>query len=126
MMKKNLSVSDAELEVLKELWQESALTARQLTERLQQRTSWSEPTIKTLLLRLLQKNAVSRSAQDKVFVYSAVVSRDEYRYAAGRNLLDRLFNGVAGELLTCLVRNEAMSKNDIEELKKLLDDAAGK
>lgn len=125
-MKKNLSVSDAELEVLKELWQESALTARQLTERLQQRTSWSEPTIKTLLLRLLQKNAVSRSAQDKVFVYSAVVSRDEYRYAAGRNLLDRLFNGVAGELLTCLVRNEAMSKNDIEELKKLLDDAAGK
>lgn len=126
MMKKNLSVSDAELEVLKELWQESALTARQLTERLQQRTSWSEPTIKTLLLRLLQKNAVSRSAQDKVFVYSAVVSRDEYRYAAGRNLLDRLFNGVAGELLTCLVRNEAMSKSDIEELKKLLDDAAGK
>ena len=125
-MKKNLSVSDAELEVLKELWQESALTARQLTERLQQRTSWSEPTIKTLLLRLLQKNAVSRSAQDKVFVYSAVVSRDEYRYAAGRNLLDRLFNGVAGELLTCLVRNEAMSKSDIEELKKLLDDAAGK
>ena len=126
MMKKNLSVSDAELEVLKELWQESALTARQLTERLQQRTSWSEPTIKTLLLRLLQKNAVSRSAQDKVFVYSAVVSRDEYRYAAGRNLLDRLFNGVAGELLTCLVRNEAMSKSDIEELKKLLDDTAGK
>ena len=97
-----------------------------MTERLQQRTSWSEPTIKTLLLRLLQKNAVSRSAQDKVFVYSAVVSRDEYRYAAGRNLLDRLFNGVAGELLTCLVRNEAMSKSDIEELKKLLDDAAGK
>ena len=125
-MKKNLSVSDAELEVLKELWQESALTARQLTERLQQRTSWSEPTIKTLLLRLLQKNAVSRSAQDKVFVYSAVVSRDEYRYAAGRNLLDRLFNGVAGELVTCLVRNEAMSSSEIEELKKMLDKAAQK
>ena len=126
MMKKNLSVSDAELEVLKELWQESALTARQLTERLQQRTSWSEPTIKTLLLRLLKKKAVKRSSDGKVFVYSALLSQDEYRYMAGRSLLDRLFNGMAGDFITCLVRNEKMSAEDIESLKKLLDKAAEK
>lgn len=125
-MKRPLSISDAELEVLKELWLESALSARQLTERLQLRTEWSEPTIKTLLLRLLQKKAVSRIARDKVFVYTAMVSQEEYRYTAGRNLLDRLFNGVAGELLTCLVRNDAISKSEIEDLKKLLDAAAEK
>ena len=58
-MKKKLSISDSELEVLKELWQDTDLTARQLTDRLQQRTQWSEATIKTLLLRLLQKNAAA-------------------------------------------------------------------
>ena len=125
-MKKNLAISDSELEVLKELWQEPSLTARQLAERLQKRTTWSEPTIKTLLLRLLQKKAVTRNTRNKVFVYSAAIGCEEYRYTAGRNLLDRLFNGVAGELVTCLVRNEAMSSSEIEELKKLLDKAAQK
>ncbi len=125
-MKKKLSISDSELEVLKELWQDTNLTARQLTDRLQQRTQWSEATIKTLLLRLLQKNVVTRSIRGKVFVYSAAVNQEEYRYTAGKNLLDSLFNGVTGELLTCLVRNASLSKTEIEELKKMLDEAAEK
>lgn len=125
-MKNSVNISDAELELLRELWQVPALTARQLTDRLLERTDWSEPTIKTLLLRLLQKGAVSRTREEKVFVYRALVSCDEYRYLAGRSLLDRLFNGIAGDFLTCLVKNESMSPEEIESLKKLLDKAAEK
>ena len=51
---KKMNISDAELELLKELWVESPLTSRQLVDRLQVRTQWGEPTIKTLLLRLLR------------------------------------------------------------------------
>ena len=122
-MEKKLSITDSELEVLKELWDAPAMTARELTDRLLLRTNWSEPTIKTLLLRLLQKTAVQRIRRGKVFVYSALIGRDQYRYQAGRTLLDRLFNGVAGDFLTCLVRNEKMSSEEIEELKNLLDKA---
>lgn len=125
-MKEKMNISDAELELLKELWQVPALTARQLTDRLIDRTDWSEPTIKTLLLRLLQKNAVSRTREEKVFVYRALLGQEEYRYLAGRSLLDRLFNGIAGDFLTCLVKNEKMSAEEIESLKKLLDQAAEK
>lgn len=121
-----ISVSDSELEVMKELWATPQMTARQLTDRVLARTDWSEPTIKTLLLRLLKKKAVKRSSDGKVFVYSALLSQDEYRYMAGRSLLDRLFNGMAGDFITCLVRNEKMSAEDIESLKKLLDKAAEK
>ncbi|MBO5791740.1 MAG: BlaI/MecI/CopY family transcriptional regulator [Lentisphaeria bacterium] len=125
-MKEKMNISDAELELLKELWQVPALTARQLTDRLLDRTDWSEPTIKTLLLRLLQKNAVSRTREEKVFVYRALLGQEEYRYLAGRSLLDRLFNGITGDFLTCLVKNEKMSAEEIESLKKLLDQAAEK
>ena len=125
-MKEKINISDAELELLKELWQEPSLTARQLTDRLLARTDWSEPTIKTLLLRLLQKNAVSRTREEKVFVYRALLGQEQYRYLAGRSLLDRLFNGIAGDFLTCLVKNEKMSAEEIDSLKKLLDEAAEK
>lgn len=125
-MNKKVSISDSELEVLKELWESPSLTARQLTDRVLAHTDWSEPTVKTLLLRLLQKNAVQRKREGKVFVYTALIDKEEYRYLAGRSLLDRLFNGITGEFLTCLARNEALSAEEIASLKKLLDDAGKK
>ena len=125
-MDKKTAISDAELEVLKELWTASPLTARQLTDRLLAKTDWSEPTIKPLLRRLLQKNAVQRTRDGKVFVYSTQIDYEEYRYRAGRSLLNRLFNGVAGDFFTCLVRKEQLSSEEIASLKKLLDEAEKK
>ena len=120
-MNKKISISDSELGVLRELWEHPVLTARQLTDKVLARTDWGEPTVKTLLLRLLQKNAVERTREGKVFVYRALVDKEEYRYLAGRSLLDRLFNGIAGDFLTCLVKKEPLSAEEIESLKKLLD-----
>lgn len=119
MKKKN--ISDAELELLKELWAESPLTSRQLVDRLQLRTQWGEPTIKTLLLRLLRKKAVQRHLRGKSFLYSAAIRREEYQYAVSRSVIDRLFDGLAGNFLTCLVRNESFSQNELEELRQLLE-----
>lgn len=121
MKNKKISISDSEFEVLRELWDHPGITARELTDLLTAKTNWSEPTIKTLLLRLLQKNAVCRERTGKVFSYRALVDREKYRYMAGRSLLDRLFNGIAGDFFTCLVKNESISKQEIEALKELID-----
>ena len=126
MRNKKISISDSELEVLRELWENTSLTARQLTDKVTARTEWSEPTVKTLLLRLLQKNAVERKREGKVFVYRALVDKEEYRFLAGKTLLDRFFNVITGDFLTCLVKNNSISPEEIEELKKLLDDAGKK
>ena len=123
------SVSDAELELLKELWIASPLTSRELIDRLRLRTDWGEPTVKTLLLRLLRKKAVRRELRGKTFVYAAAVGRDEYRCSVGRSLIDRLFDGEAGDLLSCLLRNGAVRPGELAELRRLLiekKDADGK
>ena len=125
-MNKKMTISDSELEVLRELWETPCLTARQLTDKVLARTDWSEPTIKTLLLRLLQKNAVARSREGKVFVYRALIDKEEYRFLAGRSLLDRFFNGIAGDFLTCLVKNDSISPEEIASLRELLDEAEKK
>ena len=122
-MNKKINISDSELVVMQELWQTPQITARELTDKLMLQTDWSEPTIKTLLLRLLRKNAVKRSKKDKVFVYTALVNQDEYRFLASRSLLDRLFNGLTADFLTCLVKNNSLSSQEIDSLKELLDKA---
>ncbi len=118
---KKPTISDAELELLKELWQESPLTSRQLVDRLQARTQWGEPTIKTLLLRLLRKKAVRRSSAGKSFYYHAAIDREAYQYHVGRTMLDRLFDGWAGNFLTCLVNHEKLSQEELHKLRELLD-----
>jgi len=118
---KKTNISDAELEVMKELWEESPQTSRQLVDKLKQKTSWGDPTIKTLLLRLLNKKAVRRVSSGKTFQYYATVKQGEYQYSAGRSLLDRLFGGAAGNFLTCLVENQDLSASEIAELRALLD-----
>ncbi len=123
---KKMNISDAELEVLKEFWEESPLTSRQLVDRLQTRTSWGEPTIKTLLLRLLQKKALKRKEEGKTFLYSNAIKREDYQYAVGRSMLDRVFGGAAGNFLTCLVNKGNLRKEELEELRKLLEDAGKK
>ncbi len=119
-MKKN-NISDAELEVMKELWKESPLTSRQLVDNLMQRTDWGEPTIKTMLLRLCHKKAVKRSTSGKTFHYAAAIKEADYQYSAGRTMLDRLFGGTARNFLTCLVENQDLSAAEIAELRELLD-----
>ena len=121
MKNKKISISDAEFEVLRELWENPGITARQLTVLLMARTDWSEPTIKTLLLRLLQKNAVCRERAGKVYSYRALIDKEEYRCMAGRSLLDRMFNGIAGDFFTCLVNNKSISREEIDSLRELLD-----
>jgi len=39
-------------------------------------------------------------------------------------LLNRLFNGMTSDFVTCLVRNEKLSDDEIESLKKLLEKAS--
>ena len=121
---KKMNISDAELELLKELWVESPLTSRQLVDRLQVRTQWGEPTIKTLLLRLLRKKAVKGQSQGKSFHYAAAIRRGKYHYTVSRSVIDRLFDGLAGNFLTCLVRNESFRPGELEELRRLLDEKA--
>ena len=101
---------------------ETPLTSRQLVDRLRVRTQWGEPTIKTLLLRLLRKKAVKRQSQGKSFLYSAAIGRDEYQCSVSRSMIDRVFDGFAGNFLTCLVRNEALRPGELEELRRLLDE----
>lgn len=83
-MDKKTNISDSELEVLKELWLLPSLTARQLTDRLLERTNWSEPTIKTLLLRLLRKKCRQTHPQRQSFYLFSI------DYAGGIPLSGRL------------------------------------
>lgn len=113
-------ISDAEHAVMEILWEESPLTANAVAERLSSSQSWSLPTVKTLLSRLLAKGALEAQADGRRFLYRPLIARADYVSGESRRLVDRLFGGRLSPLVAHLAEQEALTAEDISEIEALL------
>ena len=121
-MPKPPKISDAEWQVMDVLWAASAaLTANEVVDALAEYADWSPPTIKTMLNRLVRKRALKFKADGKRYLYSPAVSRERCVRSETRSFVDRLFGGSIAPLLAHFVEDEKLSKDEIEQLRKLLE-----
>lgn len=112
-------ISDSELEVMKLLWQaEDALPVTEIREALQRSRGWEATTVKTLVSRLVSKGVIAQEKRN-VFYYSPRITEQEYNAWATGNLIRRLYNGSAKDLVAALVHSEGLSRQDLEELQAM-------
>jgi len=117
-----MPISDAESVVMDVLWRASApMSAEDVVAALADTTEWQEPTIKTLLNRLLGKRAISAVREGKRYLYSAKLKREDYVHIESKSLLDRLFGGRVAPLVAHFSETGKLSKKDVAELKRLIE-----
>ena len=80
--------------------------------------NWEAATIKTLLSRLVSKNAVLQEKKE-MFYYSPLVTEKEYDEWATSRLINRLYNGKASRLVAALLNSDGITENDIDELRRM-------
>ena len=85
-------------------------------------TDWKPKTIKTLLSRLVTKNALSYDVGSRGYLYYPLVSETECAKEEARSFLGRVYNGSLNLLVKNFIENKELSVEEIEELKKLLED----
>ena len=120
-MSENLAskITDSELEVMKLLWRaKDALPVTVIREQLQESKGWEPATIKTLISRLVSKGAV-RQEKRNVYYYFPVITEKEYSLWATKDLITRIYNGKARDLIASLVNSEGLSQDDIAELRDM-------
>ena len=111
---------DAELEVMKALWQAGEpLTRPELEARLAQH-HWASTTLLALLARLEAKGYVAREKQGRGYLYRAALSRRDYLPVESRSALARLFEGSAKNLVAAMAESDALTDRDIAELEEYL------
>jgi predicted transcriptional regulator len=104
------------------LWQRSPLTANEVVEALAEKSGWSAATIKTMLNRLVAKRALRFRAEGKRYLYFPAVQRDACVRSETRSLVDRLFGGATAAMLAHFVEDARLSRKEIAELRRLLDE----
>jgi len=114
------TISDAEWEVMLILWDQSPLTAGEVVQRLEGRRDWNPRTIKTLLNRLLKKQAIGFNTQQNRYLYFPKVTKETCIRVESRSFAARVFGGATGPMLVQFVRQANLSPQEIEQLTKVL------
>jgi BlaI family transcriptional regulator, penicillinase repressor len=113
-------ISDAESAVMEVLWQQSPLSADKIVASLASERNWQEPTVKTLINRLLKKGALSAEADGRRYLYTPILKRDVWLRSQSTSLLDRLFGGKVAPLVAHFSEHRKLSRDDIAELKRIV------
>ncbi|MCA9291349.1 MAG: BlaI/MecI/CopY family transcriptional regulator [Phycisphaerales bacterium] len=115
-------LGDAELEVLRILWDEGPRTVREVMNHLHERgRKVAYTTVLTFLTRLEQKQFVRSDKSGVAYVYKPTVTRERVTRSRLRAIADQLFDGTVGSLVLHLMREETFSRREINELHQLID-----
>lgn len=113
--------SDTELKVMNIVWDAGGeASARDIYDGVAETEGWTRGTVYTLIKRCMAKGGLERT--DPGFVCRALVSRDSIRESETKGLLDKLFDGKVDRLFATLVKSEQVSSDEIEELRKMVQD----
>ncbi|MFD1618744.1 BlaI/MecI/CopY family transcriptional regulator [Thalassotalea marina] len=115
-------ISPTEFEILDAMWREYPVTANDLVERLNKDKPWHDKTVKTLINRLVKKQAISFEKQGRTYLYFPLVSREDYRQKASKSFIERIFSGRLSPLVAGFAKNNTLQAEDIEQLKSIIDD----
>ena len=122
MAEESIHISDAEWQVMQMIWERRSATAAEVIALLSPQTGWRHRTVRTLLARLVEKGALSARADGNRYVYTPLVSRTRCVRQEGRAFLNKVFGGDATELLVHFLRDTNISAEEIDKLKRLLDE----
>jgi BlaI family transcriptional regulator, penicillinase repressor len=121
-MKEIPNISDTEWVVMKVIWAHSECSASQIIDELTGVTKWKPKTVKSLISRLVKKKAIGFKAEDRSYVYYPLVAEEECVKVESQSFLDKVFGGEINVAIANFIEGKKMSKQQIEQLRKMLDE----
>lgn len=117
--------TELELMILKILWEESPLLVRDIRARLAEiGRDLAHTTVITTLNTMCDKKQLRRKKDGKAFLFSPRVKQDSVSVSMLGDIVDRVFDGSAKNLMLSLFDQSEIDLDEIKELRKLLDQKA--
>ena len=115
--------TDAELSILRVLWERGPSTVRHITEILGHDTGYT--TVLKLLQIMTEKGLVQRDETERTHVYEAAYTEGETQRQLVSDLLDRAFGGSAAKLVLQALAERKATPEELAEIRKLIDKRRG-
>ena len=112
----------SELEILRVLWSRGPSTVREVNDALNEQKEMGYTTVLKLLQIMTSKGLVRRNEQQRAHVYEAFEPAEKTKRQLAVDVLQRVFEGSACELMMHALAGRRGSKQEIEELRRLIDE----
>lgn len=113
-------LTGGEWNVMRELWDESPQTLMQLVAKLSARVGWAKSTTITTLRRMEGKGLVSVEQTAHGKSYAPLVAEADAARRETEGFLSRVYGGSLGLMMSALVNDQKLTKEDIDELSEIL------
>lgn len=117
--------TDAELAILRVLWDRGPSTVRQVFEVLSAERELGYTTALKMLQIMDEKGLVQRDVSERVHVFSATWTQSQTQRTLLDDLLDKAFGGSSRSLVLQALATRQASPADLAEIRKMLDQAEG-
>ena len=115
--------TDAELEILRVLWERGPSTVRQVHESLAAARDTGYTTTLKLMQIMAEKGLVTRDESARTHIYATRASQESTQRQLVSDLVQRAFGGSAAELVMRALATHKTSTDDLQEIKRLIDEA---
>jgi BlaI family penicillinase repressor len=112
----------AELQILQVLWERGPSTVREVHEALQEEKALGYTTVLKLMQIMTTKGLVRRDENQRAHVYEAQQPAEKTKRQFAADVLQRVFDGSARELMLHALAARHSTRQEIEELRNLLDE----
>ena len=110
---------DSEAKIMEIIWSKSPISAKEISLISAETIGWNKNTTYTVIKKLEAKGFIRR--EDPGFICTPLISRDQVQKAEAESLLKKGFKGSRKALFSALIENEPLSADEIDELRKLID-----
>lgn len=114
------TLSPAEWEVMKVLWDNGELAARDVYAKLPDNSEWAYKTVKTLLSRLVAKGAIEYDQIGNSYLYRTAVARDELSRVEIKTVFSRIMSEAFSPVLSHFIEEADLTDEEIKELQNKL------
>lgn len=113
---------DSELELMMIIWEAGQpVTSAYIMDKLYGRRSWAHTTVLNFLSRLVERGFLETSRQGRYNYYAPLVAEHDYRQQESKTFLKKMHRSSVTNLVASLYDGDALSPEDLEELKRFLE-----
>jgi BlaI family transcriptional regulator, penicillinase repressor len=121
MENKTLKPTESELQILQVLWQNGPSTVRYVNDKLNEERQVGYTTTLKIMQIMFEKKLVNRNEDGKTHIYEANINEKDAQNQLLDKLLDIAFKGSAMKMVMHALGNRKTSKQELDEIRKLLD-----
>lgn len=110
---------DSERKIMELIWENEPISAKEISRLAEETIGWNKNTTYTVVKKLAAKGVVKR--EDPGFICTSLVSRDSVRRAETKSLVDKVFGGSKKALFSALLEDETLSREEIDELRRMIE-----